>query len=69
MNDRLITVKDVGAALSCSRSTIWRRVKDGTIPAPIKICGLTRWRANDIAALMMPEAKPQARDRERSLNG
>lgn len=67
MNDRLITVKDVEAALSCSRSTIWRRVKDGTIPAPIKICGLTRWRANEIAALIAPALKPQPRERKRTI--
>ena len=66
MNDRLITVKDVGAALSCSRSTIWRRVKDGTIPAPLKICGMTRWRETDIAALMQAPPKPQPRDRKRA---
>lgn len=68
MNDRLITVKDIEAALSCSRSTVWRRVKDGTIPAPIKICGMTRWRATDIAALMQSPSKPLPRDRKRSLH-
>jgi predicted DNA-binding transcriptional regulator AlpA len=40
-------------------------VKDGTIPAPLKICGMTRWREIDIAALMQAPSKPQPRDRKR----
>jgi predicted DNA-binding transcriptional regulator AlpA len=32
-----------------SKSTLWRRVKEGTFPAPVKLSpGVTAWRAEDI---------------------
>jgi predicted DNA-binding transcriptional regulator AlpA len=33
---------------ACSAATVWRRVKSGAIPAPIKIVGSTRWRVGDL---------------------
>ena len=47
-----ILIKDVEAAklLSMGRSTFWREVARGTIPAPVKIGGLTRWRVQDLQA-------------------
>jgi len=70
MEHKLITMEDVAAALKCSRTTIWRKVKDGSLPAPVKVCGLTRWRAGDIAALIdnAPGAitKPIPRNRVRA---
>lgn len=68
MEQRLITTEEVAAALNCSRTTIWRKVKSGELPAPLKVCGLTRWRAGDIAALMNPApgAKPVPRNRVRA---
>ena len=38
------------AFLGISRATFWRRVKDGTFPAPVKIGGATRWRRSDLLA-------------------
>lgn len=38
------------ALLGISRATFWRRVKDGTFPAPVKIGGATRWRRADLLA-------------------
>lgn len=52
MNTRLLTIKDVAAALNCSRTTVWRKIKAGDIPAPLVICGLTRWKPEQIAALI-----------------
>lgn len=35
--------------LSCSPATVWRRVKDGKMPSPIKVgIRTTRWRVGDI---------------------
>lgn len=45
---RLLRDTDAAALLSCSRSTFWRRVADGTIPRPIRLGGISRWRAADI---------------------
>jgi len=47
--DRLVSVRDTAAAYGCSVATIWRRVADGTIPQPVKIGGMTRWSAAEIA--------------------
>jgi predicted DNA-binding transcriptional regulator AlpA len=49
-NRKLLTDRDCAEMLSCSRATFWRRVKDGTIPKPIKLCGLTRWKKEEIEA-------------------
>ena len=31
-----------------SRATVWRRVKDHTLPQPIKVGGLTRWVVSEV---------------------
>lgn len=51
-NDRLIRDLDAANILGCSRATLWRRVKDGTIPKPIRIGGMTRWPASEIQAVI-----------------
>ena len=39
-NDKLIRSKDVKKRLGgISNTTLWRRIKDGTIPKPIKLGG------------------------------
>lgn len=55
---QLLNIKDVSTALNISTATIWRLIKAGTIPAPIKIGGSTRWRRSDIEAIFAsPEAE------------
>ncbi len=44
----------------CSPSTIWRRVADGSIPAPAKIGGMTLWDEDEVDAVI--EAKLAERD-------
>lgn len=47
--DPLLDCHEVGALLGgLSRTTIWRRVKDGTIPPPIEIGGMRRWSKSEI---------------------
>jgi predicted DNA-binding transcriptional regulator AlpA len=46
----LISDKDGAIMIGCSPATWWRRVSDGTLPQPIKIGGLTRWRRDEILA-------------------
>ena len=48
---QLLSVKDVSAALNISTATIWRHVKAGTLPEPIAIGRLKRWRRTDIEAI------------------
>ena len=49
--DPLLDCNEVGALLGgLSRTTIWRRVKDGTLPQPIGIGGMRRWSKSEILA-------------------
>ena len=38
------------AFLGISRATLWRRVKDGTLPNPIRIGAVTRWKRDELIA-------------------
>ena len=49
--------KDLAARYSIHRVTPWRWVRDGKLPAPIKINGATRWKLSDIEAF---EAEQEA---------
>lgn len=55
----LLTDKQVAELLSIHQITVWRWVREGKLPAPIKITsGATRWRRADIAAWL--NAKKEA---------
>lgn len=60
MNDAKILVPAAEAAemLSIGKSTFWREVKKGTIPAAVKIGGLTRWRVADLQRCVADQANP-----------
>jgi len=48
---RLLRKPTVIDRVALSDTTIWRRVKDGTFPAPVKISvGAIAWRESDIEA-------------------
>ena len=36
----------------CSKATWWRRVADGTLPQPIRIGGMSRWKLSDVLILI-----------------
>ena len=42
------TDKQLAAFLSCSRTTVWERTKDGVLPKPYRFGGCTRWRRQEI---------------------
>ncbi len=48
----------------CNPSTIWRRVKDGSIPRPTKVGGMTVWDETEtdamIEAALAERDKPEA---------
>ncbi|OOY23126.1 DNA-binding protein [Thioclava sediminum] len=50
--DPLIRDREAAQMLGASVATFWRRVQDGTISRPIKIGGLSRWRASEIQAVI-----------------
>lgn len=46
---RYLSDKELSERYSVSRATIWRWVKEGHFPAPIKIAAnSTRWKLSDI---------------------
>lgn len=46
----VLSDKAVGAIFGKSRSWVWRAVKAGELPKPVRVAGSTFWRANEIAA-------------------
>lgn len=48
----LLRNSDLRRELKIGRSTIWRWVAEGRLPAPIRIGRVTAWRRSDIAALI-----------------
>ncbi len=48
----LMSDREASSFLSISRATFWRRVSDGTIPKPVHIGGVTRWRRDELIAVV-----------------
>lgn len=58
----LITATEAAALLSMGRSTFWREVSAGTLPQPVKLGGLTRWRVADLQRLFASPAPTQGEE-------
>lgn len=59
MNDRLLRRRQVEEITGLARSTIYRLMKDGTFPRPIRVApGAVRWRLSDIEAWL--DSRPTA---------
>lgn len=48
MQKQLIRDSDVARMLSVSRATVWRYVKAGILPEPVKFAGVTRFDLNEV---------------------
>lgn len=48
MSERYLTYRELCDWLKLSQSSIYRRIKDGTLPEPIRLGHLVRFRASDI---------------------
>lgn len=44
----LLSDKSAATLLGISRATFWRRVSDKTLPSPIHLGGVTRWRRDEL---------------------
>ncbi|MBS0263432.1 MAG: helix-turn-helix domain-containing protein [Planctomycetes bacterium] len=44
----LITARQLADKLQISTRTLWRMLSAERLPAPIRVGGIVRWRANDI---------------------
>jgi excisionase family DNA binding protein len=55
MTDKiLVPALEAARLLSIGKSTFWREVAKGTIPAPVKIGGASRWRVEDLQRIARP---------------
>lgn len=52
MSEKYYTPEEVMKHLNLTKSTLYRRVGDGTLPAPIKLGHLSRFRASEIDAAL-----------------
>lgn len=48
MSEKYLTFRELGALLSVGRSSIYRRIEDGTLPKPIKLGKLVRFRHSEV---------------------
>ncbi len=55
--DRFLTIKECAFMIGCHPVTIWRMVKSGAFPAPVKIGHLTRWSEIEVQTHLF-QAKP-----------
>ena len=62
MSEEYLTREEVMQRLKLTKSTLYRRVKDGTLPAPIKLGHLSRFRASDIETAMKELTPPLSAD-------
>lgn len=52
ITDPLLTVRESAAILQISIPTFWRRVRDETVPRPVKIGSLSRWPRSEIISVI-----------------
>ncbi|MBU2942937.1 helix-turn-helix domain-containing protein [Shimia thalassica] len=45
---KLLTDRQTAEQLGIGRSTLWRWLSQGKAPKPVRLNGVTRWRAEDI---------------------
>jgi predicted DNA-binding transcriptional regulator AlpA len=53
---KLLDIRSIVELVPVSRITIWRWVKAGRFPAPLKVGNLTFWRAAEIEAFVAAPA-------------
>ena len=56
-NKKYGDVKAVAGRYDCHPSTVWRMVKRGQLPGPVKIGNLTRWEIREL--LFLQERHPR----------
>lgn len=51
-NAAAVDVHTVAAVCGCHVATVWGRVQRGTLPAPFKIGGSTRWNVGELRKVL-----------------
>lgn len=57
---RILRTKQVFDRLGTSRVTLWRYIKAGTFPAPVKIFGRNAWLESTVDTWLAAQAAPKA---------
>ena len=52
MSEQYLTLSQVMVRLQLAKSSVYRRIKDGTLPQPIKVGNLQRFKESEIEAAM-----------------
>lgn len=56
-NLNYINAKQLANKLNCGVSTIWRHTKNGLLPEPMRLGGMTRWCEQEIDQLIQSSLK------------
>ena len=59
MDEQLLTAQDCMDRLQVSRTTFYDLVKQGTLPAPIKLGRCSRWRPSEVEAAIEATRVPK----------
>jgi len=68
--DRFIRQRQLisGGFIAFSHATLWRKVRDGSFPAPLKLsAGVTAWRERDILEWQRSQACGERRENVNSM--
>lgn len=60
--EALLKAPEVARVLGVDVRTVWRWASSGTIPAPLRIGGTTRWRRSELDAFLDAKAQQAARE-------
>ena len=60
----LLTIRELAKVLKLSPRSIWRLVKNHQLPAPVRIGGSIRWRADDISLWIAKGCCEQGNDHD-----
>lgn len=52
MEEKYLTLQEVAVQLKIGKSTLYRRIADGTLPKPIEIGHLRRFKKSDLDAAL-----------------
>jgi len=63
----LLKIRAVSSATSLARSTIYRDIRDGIFPRPVKIGKVSAWPATEVAAINAARINGKSEDEIRQL--
>jgi predicted DNA-binding transcriptional regulator AlpA len=68
LSDQLINARQFAKMLKVSLRTLWRLVRDGKAPQPIKLNGNTRWLKSTVVAWLKAGCPPQRKEQTKDID-